>query len=89
MKFTHRFDESFGEAWDRYKELLRKCPHHGFTELMQMDTFYNGLNQTNQDSLNASAGGNFLSKTTKEALQIIENKSQVRPFRAKTYQSNA
>ncbi|GJV61206.1 hypothetical protein Tco_1467306 [Tanacetum coccineum] len=23
------FDESFHEAWDRYKDLLRACPHHG------------------------------------------------------------
>nr|GEU60964.1 reverse transcriptase domain-containing protein [Tanacetum cinerariifolium] len=31
--FQRRFDESFGEAWDHFKDLLRKCPHHGFLEL--------------------------------------------------------
>nr|GEW73761.1 reverse transcriptase domain-containing protein [Tanacetum cinerariifolium] len=31
--FQQRFDESFFEAWDRYKDLLHACPHHGFTEL--------------------------------------------------------
>nr|GEU97033.1 hypothetical protein [Tanacetum cinerariifolium] len=51
--FQQRFDESFHEAWDRYKDLLRACPHHGFTELHQLDTFYNALNPTDQDSLNA------------------------------------
>ncbi|GKD30194.1 reverse transcriptase domain-containing protein [Tanacetum coccineum] len=66
------------EAWERFKELLRACPHHGFTELAQIDTFYNGLNDNDQDSLNAAAGGNLLSKTTREALNIIENKSKVR-----------
>ncbi|GJR42552.1 hypothetical protein Tco_1310655 [Tanacetum coccineum] len=65
------------EAWERFKELLRACPHHGFTELTQVDTFYNGLNENEQDSLNAAAGGNLLSKTTREALNIIENKSKV------------
>ncbi|GJV32076.1 reverse transcriptase domain-containing protein [Tanacetum coccineum] len=65
------------EAWEQFKELLRACPHHGFTELTQVDTFYNGLNENEQDSLNAAAGGNILSKTTKEALNIIENKSKV------------
>ncbi|GJU60166.1 reverse transcriptase domain-containing protein [Tanacetum coccineum] len=64
------------EAWERFKELLRACPHHGFTELTQVDTFYNGLNENEQDSLNAAAGGNLLSKTTREALNIIENKSK-------------
>ncbi|GJT13756.1 reverse transcriptase domain-containing protein [Tanacetum coccineum] len=58
-------------------EMLRACPHHGFTELTQVDTFYNCLNENDQDSLNAVAGGNLLSKTTREALNIIENKSKV------------
>ncbi|GJU16603.1 hypothetical protein Tco_1144569 [Tanacetum coccineum] len=40
--------------------MLRACPHHGFTELTQIDTFYNGLNDNDQDSLNAAAGGNLL-----------------------------
>nr|GEZ23694.1 DNA-directed DNA polymerase [Tanacetum cinerariifolium]GEZ23974.1 DNA-directed DNA polymerase [Tanacetum cinerariifolium] len=53
--FNKRFDESFHEAWDRYKDLLRACPHHGFTELHQLDTFYNALNPADQDSLNAVA----------------------------------
>ncbi|GJX00692.1 reverse transcriptase domain-containing protein [Tanacetum coccineum] len=70
-RFTQKFEEAFSEAWERFKELLRACPHHGFTELTQVDTFYNGLNKNEQDSLN-------LSKTTREALNIIENKSKVR-----------
>ncbi|GKB17999.1 hypothetical protein Tco_0851922 [Tanacetum coccineum] len=64
--------------------MLRACPHHGFTELTQIDTFYNGLNENDQDSLNAAAGGNLLSKTTREALNIIENKSKVRYSRSKS-----
>ncbi|GJX85577.1 reverse transcriptase domain-containing protein [Tanacetum coccineum] len=72
------------EAWERFKEMLRACPHHGFTELTQVDTFYNGLNENDQDSLNAAAGGNLLSKTTREALNIIENKSKVRYSRNKS-----
>nr|GEV68391.1 hypothetical protein [Tanacetum cinerariifolium] len=27
--FQQRCDESFHEAWDRYKDLLHACPHHG------------------------------------------------------------
>ncbi|GJV64340.1 hypothetical protein Tco_1475168 [Tanacetum coccineum] len=66
------------------RKMLRACPHHGFTELTQIDTFYNGLNDNNQDSLNAAAGGNLLSKTTREALNIIENKSKVHYSRNKS-----
>nr|GEX15662.1 DNA-directed DNA polymerase [Tanacetum cinerariifolium] len=83
-RFTQRFEETFGEASERFKEMLRACPHHGFTELIQIDTFYNGLNENDQDSLNATAGGNLLSKTTREALNIIENKSKVRYSRYKS-----
>ncbi|GJZ29987.1 reverse transcriptase domain-containing protein [Tanacetum coccineum] len=72
------------EAWERFKEILRACLHHGFTELTQVDTFYNGLNENDQDSLNTAAGGNLLSKTTREALNIIENKSKVRYSRNKS-----
>nr|GEY23361.1 hypothetical protein [Tanacetum cinerariifolium] len=54
--FQQRFDEYFSEAWDRFKDLLRACPHHGFSELRQLDTFYNALNSKDQDSLNSVAG---------------------------------
>nr|GEZ78888.1 hypothetical protein [Tanacetum cinerariifolium] len=74
--FQQRFDESFHEAWDRYKDLLCACPHHGFTELHQLDTFYNALNPANQDSLNSAAGCNLLERRTQDVLMIIENKSK-------------
>ncbi|GKF42585.1 hypothetical protein Tco_0125927, partial [Tanacetum coccineum] len=48
------------------------------------NTFYNGLNENDQDSLNATAGGNLLSKTTREALNITENKLKVRYSRNKS-----
>nr|GEZ84534.1 reverse transcriptase domain-containing protein [Tanacetum cinerariifolium] len=54
--FQQSFDESFSEAWDIFKDLLRACPHHGFSELHQLDTFYNALNSKDQDSLNSAAG---------------------------------
>nr|GEX66737.1 DNA-directed DNA polymerase [Tanacetum cinerariifolium] len=83
-RFTQRFEETFGEAWDRFKEMLRACPHHGFSELTQIDTFYNGLTEQDQDSLNAAVGGNLLNKTTREALKIIKNKSKVHYSRSKS-----
>ncbi|GJU43609.1 reverse transcriptase domain-containing protein [Tanacetum coccineum] len=52
-RFQQRFDETFYEAWDRFNDLLRECPHHGFSKLHQLDTFYNALNSNDQDSLNS------------------------------------
>nr|GFB39896.1 hypothetical protein [Tanacetum cinerariifolium] len=66
------------------RKMLRACPHHGFSELTQIYTFYNGLNEQDQDSLNSTTGGNLLSKTTREALKITENKSKVCYSRGKS-----
>nr|GEY53751.1 reverse transcriptase domain-containing protein [Tanacetum cinerariifolium] len=86
-RFTQKFEETFGEAWERFKEMLRQCPHHGFSKLHQIDTFYNGLNEHEQDSLNAAAGGNLLRKTLRDALTIIENKSKLVAFKVGTASS--
>ncbi|GJY67147.1 reverse transcriptase domain-containing protein [Tanacetum coccineum] len=82
-RFQQKIDETFYEAWDRFNDLLRGCPHHGFSKLHQLDTFYNALNSNDQDSLNSAAGGNFLDKMPRECLKIIESKSKVRQSRSK------
>ncbi|GKC51770.1 reverse transcriptase domain-containing protein [Tanacetum coccineum] len=82
-RFQQRFDETFYEAWDRFNDLLRACPHHGFSELHQLDTFYNALNSNDQDSLNSVVGGNFLDKMPRDCLRIIESKSKVHNSRSK------
>nr|GFA76362.1 hypothetical protein [Tanacetum cinerariifolium] len=61
---------------DRYKDLFCACPHLGFIELHQLDTFYNALNPPDQDSLNSAASGNLLEGRTQDVLTIIENKSK-------------
>nr|GFA11317.1 reverse transcriptase domain-containing protein [Tanacetum cinerariifolium] len=64
-------------------EDLVQCPHHGFSELHQLDTFYNALNPNDQDALDPAAGGNFLDKIPRECLSIIESKSKVRYSRSR------
>ncbi|GJZ55634.1 hypothetical protein Tco_0610827, partial [Tanacetum coccineum] len=61
----------------------RSCPHHGFSELYQLDTFYNTLNSNDQDSLNSDVGGKFLDKMPRDCLRIIESKSKVCHSRSK------
>ncbi|GKA04217.1 reverse transcriptase domain-containing protein [Tanacetum coccineum] len=51
ITFYQKPNEAFNEAWERFKGLLRQCPHHGFSELHQLDTFYNSLNSNDQDAL--------------------------------------
>nr|GEX57356.1 hypothetical protein [Tanacetum cinerariifolium] len=68
-KFTQRFDETFSEAYDRFKDLLRACPYHGFSELHQLDTFYNALTPKDQDSLNSTVGGQNQSPVPVKAVE--------------------
>nr|GEU28959.1 reverse transcriptase domain-containing protein [Tanacetum cinerariifolium] len=70
---------------DRMDKTTRKyrCPHHGFSELHQLDTFYNALNLKDQDALDSVAGGNFLDKISCECLSIIESKSKVKYSRSR------
>ncbi|GJV23316.1 reverse transcriptase domain-containing protein [Tanacetum coccineum] len=81
--FLQKPNETFNEAWERFKGLLRQCPHHGFSELHQLDTFYNSLNTNDQDALDSAAGGNFLDKMPRDGLAIIESKSKVRYSRSR------
>nr|GEU90430.1 reverse transcriptase domain-containing protein [Tanacetum cinerariifolium] len=81
--FLQKSNETFNETWERFKDLLRQCPHHGFSELHQLDTFYNALNPNDQDALDSAAGGNFLDKIPRECLSIIESKSKVRYSRSR------
>nr|GEW08298.1 reverse transcriptase domain-containing protein [Tanacetum cinerariifolium] len=80
-------NETFNEAWEHFKDLLRQFPHHGFSELHKLDTFYNALNPNDQDALDSAAGGNFLDKIPRECLSIIESKSKVRYSRSRVTDS--
>nr|GEX92762.1 reverse transcriptase domain-containing protein [Tanacetum cinerariifolium] len=73
-----RFDESFSEAWDRFKDLFRACPHHGFLKLHQLDTFYNALNSKDQDSLNSTTGVSMNTSTTGISPDVAELKNMVK-----------
>nr|GEW98789.1 reverse transcriptase domain-containing protein [Tanacetum cinerariifolium] len=81
--FLQKPNKTFNEAWERFKDLLRQCPHHGFSEQHQLDTFYNALNPNDQDALDSAVGGDFLDKIPRECLSIIESKSKVRYSRCK------
>nr|GEX01235.1 reverse transcriptase domain-containing protein [Tanacetum cinerariifolium] len=70
-------NKTFNVAWERFKDLLRQCPHHGFSKLHQLDTFYNALNLNDQDALDSAARGNFLDMIPREGIDFesedIEN----------------
>ena len=65
--------ENLAEAWDRFHELLRKCPHHRLTRWMQVHTSYNGLRNATRTVIDALAGEALMKKTTDQAYEILED----------------
>ncbi|GKC18466.1 hypothetical protein Tco_1020616, partial [Tanacetum coccineum] len=41
--FQQELDETLYQAWEKFKELLIKCPQHYLTEMQEVILFYNGL----------------------------------------------
>ncbi|KAG9446884.1 hypothetical protein H6P81_013012 [Aristolochia fimbriata] len=70
--FMQEHDEQFCEAWERFKELLRKCPNHGIPRWMQMEIFYNGITISTRSLIDAAAGGTMNKKTPNEVYELIE-----------------
>ncbi|KAL5574309.1 hypothetical protein UlMin_023906 [Ulmus minor] len=64
--------ESLYKVWERYKDLLRKCPHHGLPLWMQVQTFYNGLLPNTQTMVDVASGGVFFNKTPEDGYELIE-----------------
>ncbi|KAL5579184.1 hypothetical protein UlMin_011626 [Ulmus minor] len=70
--FLQQDQESLYEAWERFKDLLRKCPHHGLPLWMQVQTFYNGLLSNTQTMVDAASGGAFFNKSPEDGYELLE-----------------
>ena len=64
--FAQQDQESLYEAWERYKDLLRRCLHRSLSLWMQVQTFYSGLHPNIQTMMDAASGGAIMNKTPKE-----------------------
>src|SRR5256886_7154548 len=72
LGFQQMDGETLYEAWERYKDLLRKCPNHELPKWVQVQTFYNGSLPTTQETIDAASGGPLNNKTLEEAEELIE-----------------
>ena len=64
--------ESLYDSWERFKDLLRKCPHHGLPEWLPIQTFYNGLAGSTRSSIDAASGGAFMAKHHTAGYELVE-----------------
>ena len=74
--FYQRDSEMFFEGWERFKDLLLKCPHHGFEKWRLVQHFYNGLTQIDRSMIESMKGGRFLNLNATEAYEFLENLSE-------------
>jgi len=72
-QFTIGSGEKLHEAWDRFKDMLRKCPQHGPSKAQYIIIFYNALDCDSRVLLDASLNGAFLTMTPIEAEKLFEN----------------
>ncbi|XP_031382022.1 uncharacterized protein LOC116196442 [Punica granatum] len=70
--FTKFNGESLYEAWERFKEAIRKCPHHGLPDNLLIEVFYLSLDDTLRSLVDAAAGGALMGKNYDEASALIE-----------------
>ncbi len=70
--FRQKESESFYNAWERYKDLQRKCPHHGIEDWLLVQNFYNGLLPSTRSTVDSTAEGDLMEKTVTQALELLE-----------------
>ncbi|XP_027185081.1 uncharacterized protein LOC113783207 [Coffea eugenioides] len=68
--------ESLYEYWERFKNLLHKCPQHQISEQLLIQYFYEGLLFRDRSIIDAASGGALVNKTTQEARELIEGMAE-------------
>ena len=71
-EFTQGPSETFHDACERLRDLIRECPLHGVSNHELTHIFYDGLGPQDRYLLDASSGGTFMSKFEDEAMELIE-----------------
>ena len=70
--FNQEDGESLYEAWERFKDLLRKCPHHEFFDWFIVQIFYNSLFFSTKTTIDATTGEVLIDKSPQESQNWIE-----------------
>ena len=69
--FKQDGDETLYQAWDRYNDLLYKCPTHDLNKQQMVNIFYKGINISTRQMLDSQ--GPIPSMTPAQALKAIED----------------
>ncbi|CAA7038793.1 unnamed protein product [Microthlaspi erraticum] len=71
--FIQRNNETFAEAWERFKGYTSQCPHYGFNNDSLVSTLYRGCLARYREMLDTASNGNFLNQDVDDGWQLVEN----------------
>ncbi len=64
--------ESFVETWERFKDLIAKCPTHGQARYVLQHIFFTGLDAPTRSRINLHTACGFLEKDPTEAWELLD-----------------
>ena len=70
-------DEKFFACWERFREIVAACPHHGFDNWMLVSYFYEGMAPPMKQLLETMCGGDFMNKNPDKAFQFLDYVAEV------------
>ncbi|GJX24172.1 hypothetical protein Tco_0228617 [Tanacetum coccineum] len=75
--FQQHQRKSLSEAWTRFKDLLQKVPHHGIDRWLQVQIFYDRINNALKKTIDYAAEGRLRKLSAEEAWATIEKSERV------------
>nr|XP_009770100.1 PREDICTED: uncharacterized protein LOC104220838 [Nicotiana sylvestris] len=79
VAFKQKAGESLYSAWERFKGLLRECPHHNQTNEVLAHTFIERLHAETKIVVDVPAGGQVLEKSFDEIYALLNKFSKSNP----------
>ena len=72
MGYRQKPNESYDQTWERFKDLLLACPHHGYEKGRIIGFFYDGMLPQTKQFIDMMCGGGFFNKTQTQAWDFLE-----------------
>ncbi|XP_009771790.1 uncharacterized protein [Nicotiana sylvestris] len=79
VAFKQKAGESLYSTWERFKGLLRDCPHHNQTNEVLAHTFIEGLHFETKIVVDVATGGQVLEKSFDEIYALLNKFSKSNP----------
>jgi len=73
MQFKQDPSEPFWRYFERFKDLLAQCPHHGVEKWRQCQILYDGLDYQTKTLLETMCQGGFLQKDENQGWDLFED----------------